>query len=58
MDRIKLKTILGWIKEIDEELKAIDHNNENALQEKLIAKKMFLEQIQEITKKYGTSIYR
>jgi hypothetical protein len=57
MDRIKLKTILGWIKEIDEEIKAAEQN-ESELQEKLIAKKMFLEQIQEITRKYGTSIYR
>jgi DNA primase len=57
MDRIKLKTILGWIKEIDEEIKVAEQN-ESELQEKLIAKKMFLEQIQEITRKYGTSIYR
>jgi DNA primase len=58
MDRIKLKTILGWIKEIDEEIKSMDSYQAFELEEKLIAKKMFMVQIQEITKKYGTSIYR
>ena len=56
LDRIKLKTMLGWVKEIDEEIKIAD--DPIVLQEKLIAKKMMMEEIQTITKKYGTAIFR